>query len=281
MPGRDQGSVLGDDVFVLTAKGNAELRGSGTSLTPSEIEVLVLLDGRSSAGETAARARTLGADAVLNILGKLFRDGLIDLVKDQDISLDFVDFFETKGPTSSTAAATAKGKKQAAATVALLQENGYSVRIARRAKRVRNLEQGGALSVLVIEDEQHLSGLLKHVLTAEGFDVRTAKNREEIIAEFRRPPLPDLVLLDVVLPDANGFDILLKMRQHPALKAVPVVMLTGQATRDAVLKGLGAGADGYITKPFRVEVLAKAVAAVLGLPGHENEIDDKEDPWSL
>lgn len=278
MPGLHQGRVLGSDVFALTAKGHAELHGSGTSLTPSEIEVLVLLDGKSTAGETAARARTLGVDVALNVLGKLFRDELIDLVKDQGISLDFVDFFETKGPTTEIAAATTKGKKQAAATAALLQEKGYSVRIARRAKQTRNPEQERALSVLVIEDEPHLAGLLKHVLTAEGFDVRTAKNRDEIIAEFRRPPLPDLVLLDVVLPDANGFDILVRMRQHPALKAVPVVMLTAQATRDAVLKGLAGGADGYITKPFRIEVLAKAVSAVLGLPGHEDEADD---PWSL
>jgi two-component system OmpR family response regulator len=144
-----------------------------------------------------------------------------------------------------------------------------------------NLDRAQALSVLVIEDDPHLAGLLKHVLTAEGFEVRTAGNREEIVAQMRRPPLPDLVLLDVVLPDANGFDVLLRIRQHPALKTIPVVMLTAQATRDAVLKGLSGGADGYITKPFRIEVLAKAVAAVLGLPGHEDEARDSQDPWSL
>jgi DNA-binding response OmpR family regulator len=75
-----------------------------------------------------------------------------------------------------------------------------------------------------------------------------------------------LVLLDVMLPDADGFEVLLKMRQHPALKVVPVVMLTAKATRDAVLQGLSGGADGYITKPFDVEVLVKAVKTVLGLP---------------
>lgn len=278
MPVPQAGRVLGNDVFALTAKGSAELQKSGTSLSPAEIEVLVLLDGKSTAGETAARARTLGVDIVLSILGKLFRDDLIAPVKDQGVSLDFIDFFETKGPTTPAAAATTKGKKQAAATAALLQEKGYSVRIARRAEQTRDVEQSGVLSVLVIEDEPHLAGLVKHVLTGDGFEVRIAKNREEIVAEFRRPPRPDLVLLDVVLPDANGFDILLKMRQHPALKTVPVVMLTAQATRDAVLKGIAGGADGYITKPFRIEALAKAVAAVLGLPGHEEEADD---PWSL
>lgn len=69
------------------------------------------------------------------------------------------------------------------------------------------------------------------------------------------------------LADANGFDILAKMRLHPALKSMPVIMLTAEATREAVLKGLQAGADGYITKPFEVDAVVAAVNAVLGLSG--------------
>jgi len=79
----------------------------------------------------------------------------------------------------------------------------------------------------------------------------------------------------------SQLEVLLKMRQHPALKAIPVVMLTAQATRDAVLKGLASGADGYITKPFRIEVLSKAVAAVLGIAGYEDDDGKTQDPWSL
>ncbi|MDH4191878.1 MAG: response regulator, partial [Betaproteobacteria bacterium] len=86
-----------------------------------------------------------------------------------------------------------------------------------------------------------------------------------ILAAFREPPRPDLVLLDVTLPDADGFDVLAKMRLHPALKTVPVIMVTAIATREAVIKGILRGADGYITKPFEVDVLLKAVRTVLGL----------------
>ena len=70
---------------------------------------------------------------------------------------------------------------------------------------------------------------------------------------------------DVVLPDADGFDILCRMRRHPVLKSVPVVMLTAKATRDAVLRGLASGANGYITKPFEADVMLKAVRTILGL----------------
>jgi len=117
------------------------------------------------------------------------------------------------------------------------------------------------------------------VLASEGFKVHVAKDRAEIVAELRRPPRPDLVLLDVSLPDVDGFEVLLKIRAHPVLKILPVVMLTAKATREAVLSGLAGGADGYITKPFEIDVLLKAVKVVLGLS--ESDAADGEDraPW--
>ena len=72
------------------------------------------------------------------------------------------------------------------------------------------------------------------------------------------------MLLDVQLPDLDGFDVLSRIRQHPLLKTVPVIMLTGEATRGAVLKGIHGGADGYVTKPFQIDVVMKAVKTVLG-----------------
>jgi DNA-binding response OmpR family regulator len=92
-----------------------------------------------------------------------------------------------------------------------------------------------------------------------------ASNKEEIAAALSQTPVPDLVLLDVVLPDADGFEVLAQMRQHEALKTVPVILCTGKATREAVLNGLLRGADGYITKPFDVDMVLKAVKTVLGL----------------
>jgi two-component system OmpR family response regulator len=115
-----------------------------------------------------------------------------------------------------------------------------------------------------VDDDEHLAKFLHHYLTFEGFDVRVAGSRAEVVAEFRKPPIPDLVLLDVMLPDADGFDILLRIRSHPQLKDVPVIMLTAKATREAVLKGLASGADGYITKPVETESLLQAVRTVLG-----------------
>jgi DNA-binding response OmpR family regulator len=104
-------------------------------------------------------------------------------------------------------------------------------------------------------------------------------NREETLEQIRRPPIPDLVLLDVMLPDTDGFQILERFRQHPALRSLPVMMLTASATRGAVLKGLTGGANGYITKPFELPVLVKAVHAVLGM-SEERDVIESKDPWT-
>jgi len=281
MPDKRPAAILEDDIFALTSKAQKELAAAGTTLSPSELKVLVLVDGKSTVGETAARAAALAlsGESVVFILRKLAEDGLIELVVNAGGSLDFVDFFESKGPVTPSAAALAQAKKAAAATTALLQQHGYFVRIVRRASTKRKLEQNQVLSILVVEDEPHLASLLKHVLEAEGFSVRNAMNRDEIVAEFRRPPRLDLVLLDVMLPDVDGFEVLLKIRQHPELKTFPVLMLTAKATREAVLKGLAGGADGYITKPFEIPALVQAVKAVLGLSEEGQVADANQDPW--
>jgi two-component system, OmpR family, response regulator len=101
----------------------------------------------------------------------------------------------------------------------------------------------------------------------EGFNVRLAATREEIMKGLVEEPKPDVVLLDVVLPDTDGFDVLAKIRSTEQVKAVPVIMTTAKATREAVLKGLRGGANGYVTKPFDMDIVLKAIRTVLGLKG--------------
>jgi len=100
---------------------------------------------------------------------------------------------------------------------------------------------------------------------AEGIPRSFTISSNEILEALRTPPLPDVALLDIGLPDTNGFDILARMRAHPQLKSIPVIMLTAQAQREDVMRGLAGGADGYITKPFDRDVLLTGIRAVLGL----------------
>jgi CheY-like chemotaxis protein len=258
------------DVLGLTPKGSGELREARTSLPARELEVLVLIDGHSTVAQIIRSARGTARDAVLETIGKLRDAGLVRVSSESLYgAIDAGDFFRAK----TAHAATPGDDAEAAAGVSSLQHKGYYVSIARRAGEAPSRVEGRKLSVLVIEDELHLAKLLGTYLRLEDFAPRSAGNRETILAELRKPEPLDLVLLDVVLPDADGFDVLASMRGHPRFKSVPVIMLTAKATREAVLMGLRRGADGYITKPFEVEVLMRAVKTVLGLEGPEPDME--------
>jgi DNA-binding response OmpR family regulator len=120
-------------------------------------------------------------------------------------------------------------------------------------------------SVLVIEDDTALLKLLGEILNMAGFDVRFARNREELKVEINRKPLPDIALLDLTLPGMDGFEVLERMRSHPALATLPVIIMTGRSQAHHMTRGLSLGADGYVTKPFKISAMVNAVNTVLGL----------------
>jgi CheY-like chemotaxis protein len=119
--------------------------------------------------------------------------------------------------------------------------------------------------VLMIEDNAPFITALKMLLKLEGYEPHVAGSRDEIVTALRSTPSPDVILLDVNLADTNGFEILARIRQHPALRAIPVIMLTAQTSRNDVLRALAHGANGYITKPFEHDALTKSLKSVLGL----------------
>lgn len=255
------------DVYALTTAGQDELKRGSTVLTPEELELLVLIDGQANVREIGERARSVSQRQIGELLPKLISTGLVRMgtIADED-GLDFSYFFDADKPAPEPSAqAKARAATEAESGTPALQRQGYYVSIARQANVPRKPASSEQHSVLIVEDDQHLCGFLRNLLRLEGFQARTAMNRAEVIAALRQLPSPDLVLLDVVLPDANGFDILMRIKQHPALKATAVIMLTGKATRESVMRGLAGGADGYLTKPFEPEILITGVKSVLGL----------------
>jgi two-component system, OmpR family, response regulator len=257
--------IKDDDVPALTDKGDAELKSAGTSLSAEELELLVLIDGKATVAQLRAAAGKLAIADVAQVLMKLFAGRLITNATEPSSDGLESGFFSIDVPAGFFSATTSNEHSEAEHGVSSLKRNGYYVRIARRPAAHREAKEGQKFTVLVVDDDPDLAKLLKTYLSLEGFVPRLAANAAEIVRAFRQAPLPDLVLLDVGLPDANGFNVLAKMRQHPVLKAVPVIMLTAEATREAVLKGLRAGADGYVTKPFEPDALTTAVKSVLGL----------------
>ena len=117
--------------------------------------------------------------------------------------------------------------------------------------------------VLIADDEQNIVMSLEFLMETSGFEVRTASNGEEALAAletFR----PDLVLLDVMMPRRNGYEVLQAIRNNPALRDIKIIMLTAKGRDVDVEKGLGLGADAYVTKPFATKELVAKVKEMLG-----------------
>ena len=255
------------DVFMLTDKGTEQIRGGATALPREALELLVLMDGKATVGDLEQQLPLIPSEDLRNVLRALMAQGLIrqPTIAETD-GLDFSAFFAAAGDGEETMVSTkASASREAETGAPQLASTGYYVSIARRAVKAGSPRSGGKWTALVIDDDPNITTLVGRLLEDAGFAVRVAADRDQTVAALREPPLPDVVILDVMLPDVNGFDILKRMKSHPALKAVPVIMLTGEAKRESVVRGLGGGADGYITKPFERDVLLDGVKAVLGM----------------
>jgi len=113
--------------------------------------------------------------------------------------------------------------------------------------------------ILVVDDERRMVGFIRLNLEQDGFEVIEAFNGSEAL-ERLRDSLPDLILLDVMMPDIDGFVVLRTIRE---ISQVPVIMLTAKSEENDKVKGLELGADDYVTKPFSPRELVSRVKAVL------------------
>jgi len=108
--------------------------------------------------------------------------------------------------------------------------------------------------LLIIEDESDLRNMLQFALEEEGYSIATVANGSAAWRSLTQSP-PDLILLDWMLPDISGVDLLRRIRGHEILGDKPVIMLTARAEEQDKVRGLDAGADDYIVKPFSVKEL--------------------------
>lgn len=117
--------------------------------------------------------------------------------------------------------------------------------------------------ILVADDEPNIVISLEYLLKREGYTVLIARDGQEALETIARE-LPDLVLLDVMMPIKTGFEVCQSVRADDKLQAIKILMLTARGRDTDVAKGLALGADAYITKPFSTRELAQKVSEMLG-----------------
>jgi CheY-like chemotaxis protein len=121
--------------------------------------------------------------------------------------------------------------------------------------------------VLILEDDSDQLALADLRMTMAGYRVRVASSVNGFLQSMFDEGAPDLLLLDVELPDGDGFEVLRRMRRHKVLSALPIIMLTVRNDPADIGKGLALGADGYVTKPYTKSILAEVVRKVLKQEG--------------
>lgn len=116
--------------------------------------------------------------------------------------------------------------------------------------------------IYIVEDDASIRELEQYALQTNGYEARGCEDGASFWAALRTA-MPDLVILDVMLPDEDGYQILTRLRTDPATRAIPVIMVTAKTSEIDVVKGLDHGADDYLCKPFGIMEFISRVKAVL------------------
>ena len=116
--------------------------------------------------------------------------------------------------------------------------------------------------ILIVEDEESLLKLESILLTSKGYDVRGVANGQEALDAIAEEK-PDLVLLDIMLPEIDGFEVCQRIKEDPETKNIPVIMLTAKKSREDMARGEKVGADWYITKPFKSVMVIETIQRFL------------------
>src|SRR5215813_5848626 len=117
-------------------------------------------------------------------------------------------------------------------------------------------------NILIVEDEEPLTTLLRYNLEAEGYDVDAVARGDEAATRLRETA-PDLIVLDWMLPGRSGIELCRRLRARPQTQSLPIIMLTARGEESERVRGLATGADDYIVKPFSVPELSARVRALL------------------
>ena len=263
--------MANDIAYAKTAKGQAEVAEKPGKLPPGLKTLLGLVDN-STVAQLLAKLPKVEPDKLKGALDQLVAQGYIEVAgggasgaaAQPKGALDFAELLNrpVKVPTIQQL-------QQAEATLSGLKASkkpGYFVHIINRAgKRAAPLAGGTQYTVLVIDADQNNALTVTRALLLAKFETRAAGRQDEIVEQLNKQPAADVIAMDTVLPDVIGLELLGRLREHPAYKSVPIIVMTSKADHDDIVAALAYGASGFMTKPFKPEKLVESVQAVLGL----------------
>lgn len=262
---------MAEAIYKRTPKGRAEADAAQSTLDPIPKTLLKFIGEQASFADISRKLSRIPEADLRTAFGTLLKAGLIIAAPAAaaapaagDDDLDFTRLMsEPVAPPS--AEQVKQAESQTIAGMPRLKKAGFYVNILSRPGKKAPPRSGSKYTVLVFDADEHNGLLLGRTLMGAGFDIRGASNRDDILAQLRKAPLPDAIVMDLVLPQLEGLELLARLRTHPSYTHTPVIIVTEKTDQADVVAALARGAAGYMTKPFKPEGLLDTVRAVLGL----------------
>lgn len=250
-------------IYRLSASGRRAWEKVDPAVPAAYRRILGMLDTETHTDVLRAYLRRYPDQLILEWLAELEELGLVESRPDKAAhDLDFTGNFKLPQLIAEDQAQLAE-ETQAAGS-ALARQGVYLA-----AERIRNRPPSSKapaeIVVLIVEDDPDQLALAELRVKLAGFASRSADCAGALQEALLRHEPPDLLLLDIVLPDGNGFDILAGLRNHPSHALLPVVMLTVKDDPTDIERGLSLGADGYVVKPYSKKLLEEVLSKVLRL----------------
>jgi CheY-like chemotaxis protein len=251
---------MGERLYRLTDSGRAAWESQDPAMPAEYRRLLWLMDFHGQAGLMREMLTGAPREMLEEWLGEMEELGLIEQVAPgEEQERDF-----PVPRTDNTLALQQARLRQSQAGSESLVRTGSFLALDRIRRRAPLGKPPAETTVLIVEDDADQRALADLRMTMAGFQVRVAGSVHEFLQTMFDDGAPDLLILDIVLPDGSGFDILARMRRHKALGDLPIIMLTARNDPADIGQGLMLGADGYVIKPYTKRLLADVVHRVLG-----------------
>jgi CheY-like chemotaxis protein len=249
-------------IYRVTPAGREAWESQDVAVPADYRRMLWMMDFHGHAGVIRDLVRRYPKHVLDEWLAEMEELGLIEETQEREPE-DTHPAFSTRDADQTMTIERARLQQESESVGNALARTGAYVASDRLGLRPAGGKSPGDTVVLIVEDDPDQLALADLRVSMAGYKVRVANSVNAYLQSMLDDGAPDLLLLDVVLPDGNGFDVLAKIRRHPVLSSLPVVMLTAKDDAADIGKGLLLGADGYVTKPYTKNILADVIRRVL------------------
>jgi CheY-like chemotaxis protein len=256
-----------DRTYFLTPAGRSALWAKQTGAVPIEYKrILAAVEFQGHSEVIRSRLRRFADELITEWLEELAQLGLIDYRAAEP--LEDITFTGLRPPALPPVpdVDTLRIAKHSVIAGATLVRTGCYVADERVANLPSVAKRAAETVIQLVEDDADQAALASLRLTLAGYIMRVAESSKGLSRALREESRPDLILLDVMLPDGDGFEILAKLRARPEFALLPIVLLTSKAELADIRNGLKLGADGYVTKPYSKSQLVEVIGRVLKQP---------------